>query len=131
MLDNPAPTLYIVMRKDLYDNNPGKMMAQAAHAQAEFDNYSEDTYTEHDFRSAHLEWCESRNFGTTVVLSATLAEIQWINSNVEHGGLVEDPTYPFRDYYGNVHTNSEITCSWVFAVDQEDSLLMKKFDLHC
>jgi len=29
------PRLYIIMREDLQDMNPGKGMAQAAHAQAE------------------------------------------------------------------------------------------------
>jgi len=33
------PTLYIIMRSDLQDMNPGKGMAQAAHAQADFDSY--------------------------------------------------------------------------------------------
>ena len=31
------PRLYIVMRRDLWDMNPGKGMAQAAHAQSDFD----------------------------------------------------------------------------------------------
>lgn len=30
------PRLYIIMRKDIQDMNPGKAMAQAAHAQADF-----------------------------------------------------------------------------------------------
>lgn len=46
------PRLYIVMREDLWDMNPGKGMAQSAHAQADFDAFVENRYTDDNFRSA-------------------------------------------------------------------------------
>ena len=124
------PRLYIVMREDLWDMNPGKGMAQAAHAQADFDACVENNYTDDDFRSAHLQWCEDRNFGTTLVLSASSVDISLILESVPYAGVVVDPTYPYRNYYGKVFTSSEITCAWVFVTDEEGIEDMKQWKLH-
>lgn len=114
--------LYIVMREDLWDMNPGKGMSQSAHAQAEFDEYVENNYTDDDFRSAHIAWCEDRNFGVTLVLSAAKTEWMQISLGVEHYGYVNDPTYPYRNYYA--------TCMWVFATTEEEIAHMQQWDLH-
>lgn len=125
------PTLYIVMREDLWDMNPGKGMAQAAHAQADFDQCVEDTYpADSEFRSAHIQWCQDRNFGKTIVLKATRDQMNTISYNVAHAGITEDPTYPYRNYYGEVFTCNTVTSMWVFAIDEEDISYMKQFDLH-
>ena len=124
------PRLYIVMREDLWDMNPGKGMAQAAHAQADFDAYTENNYTDEDFRSAHIQWCEDRNFGTTLVVSAHGDEFENIIKNTSHADIVVDPTYPYRNWYGKPHTVSATTCMWVFVYAEEDVEYMKKFTLH-
>jgi hypothetical protein len=124
------PRLYIIMREDLWDMNPGKGMAQAAHAQADFDTYAENHYTDDDFRSAHIRWCEDRNFGTTLVLSAPSDTISLILESMPYAGIVVDPTYPYRNYYGKVFTSSEITCAWVFATTEEEIEFMKEWKLH-
>jgi len=123
------------MREDLWDMNPGKAMAQAAHAQAEFDEYIEDRcapeYLQDDpLWSAVRVWCEDRNFGVTLVLSAPKTEWMDISSGVEHCGYVCDPTYPYRNYYGKVFVRSEDTCMWVFATTEEEIEYMKQWDLH-
>jgi len=124
------PRLYIIMREDLWDMNPGKGMAQAAHAQADFDTYAENRYTDDAFRSAHLQWCEDRNFGVTLVLTAPKSEWMQISLGVEHCGYVNDPTYPYRNYYGKVFTSSEDTCMWVFATTEQEVEHMQQYNLH-
>ena len=129
------PRLYIVMREDLWDMNPGKAMAQAAHAQADFDAYIEDTcgpnYTQNSkLWSNVLRWREDRNFGTTLVLSAPLDDMREINDSMFHSGMTFDPTYPYRNWYGRVFTSDEITCMWAFVDNDADSEFMKKFQLH-
>ena len=125
------PKLYIIMREDLYDNSPGKMMAQSAHAQADFDAYVETRYASDDaFRTAHLTWCEDRNFGVTLVLSATLNQMQEIRTKVKHSDLTVDPTYPWRNWYGKVFTSNEVTCMWAFVWEDAELEYMRQYDLH-
>lgn len=124
------PRLYIVMREDLQDMNPGKGMAQAAHAQADFDAHVENNYANEEFRSAHLAWSEDRNFGVTLVLSATLKEMHEIRTQILRSDLTVDPTYPWRNWYGKVFTTSEVTCMWAFVWKDEDIEYMKQFKLH-
>jgi hypothetical protein len=118
------------MRRDLWDMNPGKGMAQAAHAQADFDAYTENNYTNEDFRSAHLEWCEDRNFGTTLVLHAPLDKMHEIRTKIRHSDMTIDPTYPYRNYYGEVFTREEVTCMWAFVYTEEEIDYMRQYDLH-
>lgn len=129
------PKLYIIMREDIQDMNPGKGMAQAAHAQADFDHYvdfrcgPEFTQTD-DLWVQVSKWREDRNFGVTLVLSATLDQMTDITRNVMHCDLVTDPTYPWRNYYKQVFTTSEITCMWAFVYDEAELEYMSKYRLH-
>ena len=123
------PRLYIVMREDLWDLNPGKAVAQSAHAQALFDLY------DHGHNGCLEEYCQWRGdgpdclgFGVTLVLSAPMSE--WSKIPLKHFGVVEDPTYPYRNYYGKVFTRSEVTCMWAFATTEEDVEYMSQFKLH-
>jgi hypothetical protein len=123
------------MRRDLWDMNPGKAMAQAAHAQAEFDAYVEDRcgprYLQDDpLWSAVRTWRNDRSFGTTLVLHETLDTISKISMNVRYWGYVTDPTYPYRNYYGEVFTRLEITCMWAFVYADEEVEYMRQFGLH-
>lgn len=125
------PRLYIIMREDLWDMNPGKGMAQAAHAQAEFDDYCHpDNNSDNDFWEAVANWKENRTFGVTYVLSAVQGEWYDISLGVKHYGFVEDPTYPYRNYYKQVFTRKEQTYMWVFATTDEEIEHMKRWRLH-
>jgi len=126
------PRLYIIMRRDLWDMNPGKGMAQAAHAQADFDAhlFPMDIPDADEFQAAVMAWRENRNFGTTLVLHEPLDKFGLISMNVAHWGFVTDPTYPYRNYYGEVFTRSEVTCMWVFVYTEEELEYMRQWDLH-
>lgn len=133
------PRLYIIMREDLWDMNPGKGMAQAAHAQAMFDDfvskYTNDLYIkEVDLDPALIgsvrDWRDNRGFGVTTVLSAPSVDISLILESMPWTGIVTDPTYPYRNYYGKVFTSSEVTCAWVFATTEEEIEFMKQWKLH-
>jgi len=126
---NVEPRLYIIMREDLWDCNPGKGMAQAAHAQADFDAYVQGR-PEAEFYSAVQAWKEDRSFGTTLVLSATMKEMDDICDNVRYRAMTIDPTYPYRNYYGKVFTSEEATCMWAFVWEYEEMDYMRKFNLH-
>ena len=124
--------LLIIMRKDLFDMNPGKGMAQACHAQADFthtitgnESLLTDWTTEsmsvdsQFYKSEYAAWsAQAGTFGTTVVKHATLDDINTLRSRLVGefvpNGLVVDPTYPYKNYYGDWFTSEEITCSWFF-----------------
>lgn len=120
------PCLYIVMREDLWDLTPGKAMAQASHATSDFENYEADS----SFYPLLSDWCEDRKFGTTVVLEATLSDFKQIQEVTCYNGVVTDPSYPYRNYYGKLFTRSTVTCMWVFATTDEELEYMKQWRLH-
>ena len=126
------PRFYIVMRRDLWDMNPGKAMAQAAHAQADFDAhlFPVSIPDAMEFRKAVTEWREDRHFGTTLVLHEPLETMSKISMNVAHWGFTTDPTYPYRNHYGEVFVRSEVTCMWVFAYTESELEYMRQWDLH-
>ena len=120
------------MRRDLWDMNPGKAMAQSAHAQADFDAhlFPVNIPDYHEFVEAVSAWREDRSFGTTLVLHETLETFNKISMNVAHWGYVTDPTYPYRNYYGEVFTRSEVTCMWAFVYTEAELEYMRQFGLH-
>lgn len=123
------PRLYIVARSDLWHNNPGKMMAQAAHAQALFDLYDKG-----DFLQEYAEWRgdgpDCIGFGPTIVLKATWEEMCDIEENIAHTGMVVDPTYPWQNWYGETFHSAETTCMWAFVWKETEFDYMKKYPLH-
>mgnify|MGYP001552194038 CR=1 FL=1 len=131
------PKLYIVMRKDLPDMNPGKSMAQAAHAQADFEAWRRVILQQPnhygDLIAEFERWCEDRAFGVTLVLHETLETIDQIVENTNFSGKTVDPTYPWRNYYGEVFTSNQVTCAWVFVCNEshlDEESYLKMFDLH-
>jgi len=129
------PKLYIVMRKDIQDMNPGKAMAQAAHAQSDFDEYIEKkcgpAYRQDDtLWEAVGYWRGDRSFGVTLVLHEPLDVINQITSAIPNSGVTVDPTYPWRNFYGDVFVSCEVTCAWVFVTTEEEAEYMKQFALH-
>lgn len=123
------PRLYIIMRRDLWDNNPGKMMAQAAHAQALFDLYDKS-----DILEEYCVWrgdgTDNAGFGPTVVLDATWEQMCDIETRIPCSGMVVDPTYPWRNWYGEYFTSSETTCMWAFVWEEKDIEYLKQYKLH-
>lgn len=131
------PRLYIIMRRDLQDMNPGKAMAQAAHAQADFTAWMrviEQQYKQYSGLIAEFaKWKDDRSFGVTLVLHETLETINKIVENTNFSGKTVDPTYPWRNYYGEVFTSNEVTCAWVFVCNEsnlDEEQYLKTFDLH-
>jgi hypothetical protein len=117
------PTLYILMRSDIQDMNPGKAMAQAAHAQADFDDWITGLIGDDSFLDLLCEvenWQAGRSFGRTLVLSATKAEIEAVAVATQFAGVTVDPTYPWRNYYGDVFLSNEVTCGWLFVCNVND-----------
>lgn len=131
-----TPTLYCLMREDLQDLNPGKAMAQAMHAQADFDQWVDD-HPSSEYMPYIVQWKEDRSFGRTLVLESTLDQISdmtsmWMGTAVP-AGVTVDPTYPWRNFYGKVFLTSEVTCAWVFACDLTPPQLLedlRKLSLH-
>lgn len=133
-----TPTLYCLMREDLQDLNPGKGMAQAMHAQADFDRWVNGQFKNmHEYIPYIREWQEDRSFGRTLVLEANLNQI----TNIVSMGLgtphpidaTVDPTYPWRNFYGKVFLTPEITCAWVFVCDLTPQPVLdelRKLSLH-
>lgn len=130
------PTLYILMRSDIQDMNPGKAMAQVAHAQADFDRWITDLMDRHIDNRAELSqvrvWKDGRSFGRTLVLSATKAEIEAVALATQFAGVTVDPTYPWRNYYGDVFLSNEVTCGWMFLCDvnADNKSLVENLKLH-
>jgi|TARA_R110000851_G_scaffold9877_3_gene36345 hypothetical protein len=134
-MDDLTPRLYIIMREDIPDMNPGKGMAQAAHAQSDFNQSIENICGPHSSKSETMwesirAWKEDRSFGTTLVLSATLADMERIHVELTHSGLTTDPTYPWRNHYGKLFLTEEITCMWAFAQTADELEFMKQYPLH-
>lgn len=130
MTEIVEPILYIIMREDIPDMNPGKGMAQAAHAQANFDHFVDFDTDDEDLKAHVKKWRDNRAFGTTIVLSAPMSEWPHAHS-CEASGVVFDHTYPYRNYYGKVYTANTYTCCWVFAYTKEILNYMKtNFELH-
>ncbi len=131
-----TPTLYCLMRQDLQDLNPGKGMAQAMHAQADFDQWVDD-HPGSTYMPFIAEWKEDRSFGRTLVLEGSLDEIANVTSmalGTDHPvGVTVDPTYPWRNFYGKVFLTSEVTCAWAFACDLTPQAILdeiRKLSLH-
>jgi Uncharacterized conserved protein len=108
--------LYILMRTDLASMNPGKAVAQGAHAA----NQCIATLMDPSDRDLYEEWVAqtSKGFGTTVTLGVNARQMYETISIARelgfHAGVVHDPTYPLRD--GDVvHYLPLDTCGFVFG----------------
>lgn len=129
--------LYILMRTDIPQMNPGKLGAQAAHAGTKFvfDVMSSDN---EELKDEMTAWAEQGDgFGTKITLAATEEQILDITNSMEQqdmqSGLVVDPTYPMTNYFGDFFTRSELTCGYVFVPHTAPASVLeelKEFDLH-
>lgn len=125
--------LYLIMRKDLPDNNPGKMMAQAGHLVSDFEHHVYQDRTEILDTEVSL-WRGELTFGTKIVLEADKIEIDEIFPKMQTAaGLVYDPTYPYKNYYGETYFRDELVGMWVFVnryTYQYEIDLLKNLQLH-
>lgn len=122
------------MAMDVPDMNPGKTAAQAAHAAQEMT--AAIATTDNQFiKDQYRLWCEDRAFGTTIVLEAVTPDIISIVKGLGDrtydewgiGDYVIDPTYPFKNYYGEVFTSSTVTCGWLFLTENTPQEFTDKF----
>lgn len=127
------PVLYLFVFMDVPDMNPGKAMAQCCHAGNDLE--SRIAQRRRDWKgndqdpmlAAFEDWkAQALTFGTTIVLETT--ENDWAEwdyaiydrYNYAAGdidllwGDVRDPTYPMRNYYGDVHLIDRSTLGWMF-----------------
>lgn len=139
----PKPFLYILMRTDMASMNPGKAVAQGAHAANQFVHEIQQTTTDTgtgqpDSLSNYMlynQWrseCEGHGFGTTITLGVNEREMRQAVDFAKRlgfaAGVVNDPTYPLRD--GEVtHLISVDTCGYIFGDKNELQYLLARFSL--
>jgi len=130
------PTLYILMRTDIQDMNPGKAIAQGSHATSIFEQWMRMIHKSPghhgDLISEYNQWREDRSFGRVITLEATLDQIQRVCLENPLSGTTIDPTYPWRNHYGQVFLSEEVTCGWAFICNCVDgpSETLKSLQLH-
>lgn len=130
------PILYILMRSDMASLNPGKAMAQAAHAANKFGVVLEaarNVGTED--LSMFSEWQrQAEGFGTTIVLDAKNGtnienSIKIAEAVGAYTGIVLDPTYPLRD--GDyLHLIPVVTCGWIFGLKEDLGPILDFYSLY-
>lgn len=98
------PYLYLLMRNDLPSMNPGKAVAQGAHAANKAVLMIRKSFkTTSEIGRLLTEWEEStdQGFGTTITLSASLPEIETavkfapVLGSAISADISIDPTYPY------------------------------------
>ncbi len=138
------PRLYIMMRNDLVDLNPGKAMAQACHAANQFTHSMFKrawavTGANEKLLKQYNEWLEQGDgFGTTIVVAASKKEIeQMIPLAASEGyecGFTFDTSYPIKSAAGEVFTVNALTCAYIFTGTYTDTyeteIRLRNFPLH-
>lgn len=139
------PYLYILMRNDMESMNPGKAVAQGAHAanafvfnvmqrwNASWNNTSMTlSPTQKDL---FIGWQGSslQGFGVTICLEVNGDQLEGAVSIAQRSGFIagiaHDPSYPIRD--GKVvHLLPLNTCGWVFGPKHDLVPILSQFDLH-
>ena len=124
------------MRTDMESMNPGKAMAQAAHAANEA--VAKMEWIISDSQATQMEewlkeWKDNRAFGTTIVLAAKYSDFSSVKLKSVDAGLlfseVFDPTYPVKD--GEVtHLIPIVTCAYVFGPVDKCQPVVANMQLH-
>ncbi len=145
MENEPVPVLYILMRNDLDSMNPGKAVAQGAHAANQFGSSMEylDGRPEHgpalsieeeDLLDRYNAWRNqsSQGFGTTITLGVDERMLHLVVEAAKAAGhtadVTHDPEYPLVD--GRiVHKIPLDTCGYVFGYKDKLKILLGQFDL--
>jgi hypothetical protein len=133
--DPKVPYLYILMRSDLDSLNPGKMVAQGAHAANQF-THEMDNLVAMSGKDNHLynQWKTSTpdGFGVTICLDVTGYQLPLVVNLAKQAGIAagvtHDPSYPLLD--GKVlHSLPLDTCGYVFGDKSDLRILLGQFDL--
>ena len=105
--------LFILMRNDMLSLNPGKAVAQGAHAANQFVKLSKPS---DPYYKEFKKWQGSLGYGTTIVLSANEKQIEEImNRGFDNPmGVVVDETYPLKDGR-TTHYFPCMTCGYTFG----------------
>lgn len=126
---------YFLVRTDLESLNPGKAMAQVAHAaNLMVYNILTSQTMRKKFKYDLDIWSSGRGFGTSIVLDGrSISEIQdaldSIESNNVHYQWLIDPTYPLRD--GDVvHHIPLETCAFIFGRKKDVAPHLTNFELY-
>lgn len=135
---------FILMRNDLESLNPGKAMAQAAHASNALDKFLQENFMRREFNGvwpSYEEWMRQTDSGFGICLVYEPSDNpfidawprieRFINSISWPKILVFDPSYPIRD--GSVtHLIPLHTCAAFFAPYEEGrkALSQANFVLH-
>lgn len=135
---NEGARLYILVRTDISQLNPGKLGAQAAHAGTQFmaDVIAKDNV---NLTGQMQDWLNQGGggFGTKITLAALEEEIPVTCQRMRDFGLqantVVDPTYPMLNYFKVPFTRAELTCGYVFCPPDTPAAaleVLRQFDLH-
>lgn len=131
------PILYIIMRSDIPDMNPGKLAAQAAHVASDFEMWVRtlESYSDQygEVLGEIASWREgAKTCGVTICLSATKDEIRQAITKTDFSNSFSDPTYPWRNWYGETFLTNELTGAWFFVCNEnsQDLAILKEFSLH-
>ena len=119
--------LYILMRTDLASMNPGKAVAQGAHAANLFMHHTPHT-------PAYKAWiAEGHGFGTTICLGVTekqmRAAVRMASRLDFPADIVHDHTYPLRDG-DTLHLIPLDTCAYVFGTKDDLAPILGHLSLH-
>ncbi len=136
-MDDNDLRFYIIMRSDIASlaSDPGKASPQAAHAQRQADVLIDQEKLWGDkMRDMYQRWDAQSggNFGTTIVLKATIDQIREKGMNAREYlvpfGIIHDPTFPVTD--GVLATTMPVdTCAWAFGYKQDVERFMSGLDL--
>jgi len=144
--DPKVPYLYILMRSDLESLNPGKMVAQGAHAANQFTHnmeaFQEAVAADGDSPNAKqnylanlfAQWKTStpHGFGVTICLDVSGYQLPLVVEAANNfrcsAGVTHDPSYPLQDGR-TLHLLPLDTCGFVFGDKSDLRILLGQFDL--
>lgn len=128
-----TPRLYVLMRTDLASMNPGKAVAQGAHAANQCahelllsgDDDQLDLLGEWEDQTGH-------GFGTTITLGVSEAQMRSAVLVARalglHARVIHDPTYPLIDGE-TLHLLPLDTCAFVFGRPADCAPVIGNFSL--
>jgi len=138
------PYLYILMRTDMESMNPGKAVAQGAHAANQFVHEMGTLATGGNgllsvneklnlLMFENWEASTPHGFGVTITLEVNLDWLELITQSAKTAGHISqvtlDPSYPLRD--GDfLHLIPVITCGYIFGDKEKLKVLLSQFNLH-
>lgn len=136
---NRSPYLYILMRNDMSSMNPGKAVAQGAHATNAFvsqimQGWDNDNIS-YDQKALFMGWQGSTNQGFGVTICLEVDEVQltrtvdFCRSAGYIAGIAHDPFYPVLDGKA-LHLLPVNTCGWVFGPKSALTAILSQFNLH-